>query len=92
MLCVAKSEVPFRTEKEREREREKDLTERKTVNELEHMFRPSLSVSMSFYHIACCSLWTSGISFLVTLRNFLDLRRTFNFNYKYVQGLNNEQM
>ena len=49
------------------------LIHRNTINESKHTFRPSVSVLMSFCHIICCTLWTSVISFLFTLRKVLDL-------------------
>ena len=40
-----------------------------------HTSRSFISVWMSFCHIVCCTLWTCGTSFLVILRNVLDLKK-----------------
>ena len=52
---------------------------RYTISESKRTFRPSLCVWMSTYHIVCCTLWTSLISFLLILRNVLDLKKNCKF-------------
>ena len=44
-----------------------------------NVFRPFLPVWMRLSHIVCCTLWTSAISFLVSLRTFLDLKKNCKF-------------
>ena len=44
-----------------------------------NVFHPFLPVWMRLSHIVCCILWTSAISFLVSLHTFLDLKKNCKF-------------